>query len=457
VGGAGGYGAAYALVSAKSRPEVPKDLVSYRDVVKQVLPAVVSIEAKPRVSSNTHPAFGSVPFGSLPDELPGRALGSGFVVDASGVIFTNDHVVKDADEVEVRFQDGRTVTSRDIKRDPKSDLAIVRVQVKEPLPFLTLGNSDEMEVGDRVLAIGAPLGLTGSVTSGIISAKARDVHMNIYEDFLQTDAAINPGNSGGPLVNLAGEVIGINSAIKSGTGGFQGIGLAISSNLAKNVMEQLLKDGTVHRGYLGVQTQPLDPAVSGRLGLGGKSGVVIAKVLPGSPAARAGLQDGDILTALAGQAIKNPRELQRVVAGLKVDQKVEVSVFRDGAAKTLEVSVAEQPKDLSRAGSDESASADFGKIGVKITELTPEKARQLGHPETIEGVLITEVDPDSVAGGAGLRSGTVVLKVDQQRVKTVEEFQKAVEKGSLAEGVLLQVRTTQGGTTYVLLKTPASR
>ncbi len=279
--GAGGYGAAYALVFAKSRPDVPKDLVSYRDVVKQVLPAVVSIEVKPRVSSNTHPAFGSVPFGSLPEESPGRALGSGFVVDASGVIFTNDHVVRDADEVEVRFQDGRTFTSHDIQRDPKSDLAIVRIQVKEPLPFLTLGNSDDMEVGDRVLAIGAPLGLTGSVTSGIISAKARDVHMNIYEDFLQTDAAINPGNSGGPLVNLAGEVIGINSAIKSGTGGFQGIGLAISSNLAKNVMEQLLKDGTVHRGYLGVQTQPLESAVSDRLGLAGKSGVVIAKVLPG--------------------------------------------------------------------------------------------------------------------------------------------------------------------------------
>jgi serine protease Do len=468
VTGAGGYGAAHALVTAKSRPDIPKDLVSYRDVVKQVLPAVVSIEAKPRASANAHAVLGNIPPDLRkelekrhqlpnPDESPGRALGSGFVVDASGVIFTNDHVVKDADEVEVHLQDGRTYTSRDIKRDPKTDLAIVRIQAKEALPVLTLGNADDMEVGDRVLAIGAPLGLTGSVTSGIISAKARDIHMNLYEDFIQTDAAINPGNSGGPLVNLAGEVIGINSAIKSGTGGFQGIGLAISSNLAKNVMEQLLKDGVVHRGYLGVQTQQLDPAVAGRLGLEGKGGVVIAKVMPGSPAAKAGLQDGDILTGMAGHSVKDPRELQRVVAGLKVDQKVEVSVFRDGAAKTLEVTVTEQPKDMSRASSDEPSSADLGKIGVSVTELTPEKARQLGIPEKTEGVLITEVDPNSVAGGAGLRSGSVVLKVDQQRVKTVEEFQKAIEKGSLAEGMLLQVRTTQGGTTYVLLKSAASR
>jgi serine protease Do len=464
--GVGGYGATYALMHAKPRdPALAKDAPSYRDVVKQVLPAVVSIEARPRAAlsrASLPPELRKhlEPFGGqpLPDSHPGRAFGSGFVVDPSGVILTNDHVVRDAEELEVHLQDGRKFTTRDFKTDPKSDLAVVRIQVKGELPSLKLGDSDEMEVGDRVLAVGAPLGLTGTVTSGIISAKARDVHMNLDEDFLQTDAAINPGNSGGPLVNLAGEVIGINSAIKSQTGGFQGIGLAISSNLAKNVMEHLLKDGMVHRGYLGVQVQPLDPEVAARLGLAGKTGVVVAKVMAGAPAAKAGLRDGDIVTEVAGQPVKDPRGLQKIVAGLPAGKSVELGVYSDGAPKSLTVTVEEQPQLFGRnTESAEPEAVSLGKLGVRVKELTAEKARELGHPEKTEGVLVTEVDPNGVAGEAGMRSGTVILKVDQQRVRTVEEYQKAVEKASLDEGVLLQVRTAPGGTTYVLLKAPASR
>jgi serine protease Do len=464
--GLGSYGATYALMHDKAAdPALVKDLPSYRDVVKQVLPAVVSIEAKPRAAlsrASLPPElrkhleqFGGQP---LPDLQPGRAFGSGFVVDPSGVILTNEHVVRDAEELEVHFQDGRKFTTRDFKTDPKSDLAVVRIQVKEQLPSLKLGDSDEMEVGDRVLAIGAPLGLTGTVTSGIISAKARDVHMNADEDFLQTDAAINPGNSGGPLVNLRGEVIGINSAIKSQTGGWQGIGLAISANLAKTVIGQLEKDGTVHRGYLGVQAQALEPEVASRLGLAGKTGVVVAKVMAGSPAAKAGLRDGDVVTEVAGQPIKDPRGLQKVVAGLPAGKPVEVGVYSDGAQKSVTVTVEEQPRQFGRnADAAEPEAVSLGKLGVRVTELTAEKAKELGHPEKTEGVLITEVDPNGVAGGAGMRSGTVILKVDRQRVTTVEEFRKAVEKASLDEGVLLQVRTARGGTTYVLLKAPASR
>jgi len=254
--GVSGIYAGREMGNGAPRQTTLKELPSYRDVVRNVLPAVVSIEArhKARQSVAKQPQLNLPPFGNmpgLPDELrkelenhrfpspetmPRHAFGSGFIVDPTGLVLTNDHVVRGADEVEVHLQDGRKFMARDIKTDPKTDLAIVRLDTKDSLPFLKLGDSNAMEIGDRVLAVGAPLGLTGTVTSGIISAKGRDIHMNMYEDFLQTDAAINPGNSGGPLVNLDGEVIGINSAIKSGTGGFQGIGLAISSNLARNAM-----------------------------------------------------------------------------------------------------------------------------------------------------------------------------------------------------------------------------
>jgi serine protease Do len=473
LGGASGFWANRALVYAGALERYPKELPSYRDVVQHVLPAVVSIEAQSKarlVAARTAPEF--APPG-LPDELrkeferfhkqpspeaaPGRAFGSGFVVDPSGVICTNAHVVNGADQVTVQLQDGRRFTSRDIKRDPKSDLAIVRIQVKEPLPALKWADSTDVEVGDRVLAVGAPLGLRGSVTSGIISAKARDIHMNLYEDFLQTDAAINPGNSGGPLVNLAGEVVGVNSAIKSMTGGFQGIGLAISSNLARNVLDQLLTNGVVHRGYLGVQVAPLDAEVAARLGLTGKSGVVVSKVMPGSPAAKAGMQDGDILTAIAGHSVKDPQSLQRSVAGLPIGKPAELTVFRDGVRKVLTMTVEEQPEAFGTAELTESGPTSLGATGLKVTDLTAETARELGYDKKTEGVLIVEVEADSVAHGAGLRRGMLILQVDRQAVKTVAEAHKALAKESLEKGVVLQVRTPHGGTTYVLLQAPPSR
>jgi serine protease Do len=482
----GGLLVAKPVLLSGQPPHVAKEFASYRGIVQHVLPAVVSVEALPK----THPAgakmqgpssgsFGNLP--GLPDELrkkleefqgqpfaprrpaPGHAFGSGFVVDPSGIVLTNDHVVREAGRVQVTLQDGRKFIARDIKRDPKTDLAILRIDAKEPLPYLELGNSDEMEIGDRVLAIGAPLGMTGTVTSGIISAKGRDIHMNMYEDFLQTDAAINPGNSGGPLVNLEGKVIGINSAIKSETGGFQGIGLAISSNLVKNVMNQLLKDGSVHRGYLGVQIRALDPEVAARLGVANGAGVVISQVTAGTPAARAGIQEGDIVTAAAGHAVKDARDLQRVIASLVPGKPVEVTVVREGVSKTLTVTIEEQPGELGaldgsspESSKKESAPTSLNRIGVKVAELTPERAKELGYSEKTEGVLVTDVEPNGMADGAGLRSGTLIVKVDQVPVKTVAEARKALEKGSFEKGVLLQVKTPHGGTTYVLLKSPAA-
>ncbi len=475
---AGAGGQCPAVTPADQRPAVTKVVTSYRDVVKNVLPAVVSIEAKTKekVSPTKRPS-GQSPFDNfpnLPDELrkrfegmprqpspqdqpPGHSMGSGFVVDPSGVILTNEHVVRGADEVVVFFTDGRKFTARDIKHDAKTDLAVIRIESKEPLPFLKFGDSEEMEVGDRVLAIGAPLGMKGTVTSGIISAKGRDIRMNMYEDFLQTDAAINPGNSGGPLVNLAGEVIGINSAIKSGTGGFQGIGLAISSKLAKNVMDQLRQTGSVCRGYLGVQVQPLDTEVAARLGVTNKSGVIIGKVGPGSPADKCGLQDGDILTSIADQAIKDPRHLQQVVAGLPIGKVVELNVSRDGAAKTLSMTVEMQPEVFGTSADLPSAATPtpLAKIGIKVMELNPELAKELGYAGKSEGVVITDVKANSLAGNAGLQSRMLVQKVDQQSLKSVTELQKALEKCSLDKGILFQVRTSQGSTSYVLVKSAA--
>src|SRR6516162_7452788 len=347
--GAGGFGASRALLNAAPRETTLKELPSYRDVVKRVLPAVVSIEAKRKAPlaqlkqpNGAMPPFGNMP--GLPDELkkelerfhmqpppamPSRAFGSGFIVDPAGVILTNEHVVQGADEVEVHLQDGRKFIGRDIKKDPKTDLAVVRIETKESLPFLKLGDSDATEIGDRVLAIGAPLGLKGTVTTGIVSAKGRDIHVNMYEDFLQTDAAINPGNSGGPLVNLAGQVIGINSVIKSRTGGFQGVGLAIASNLAKNIMQSLLKDGVVHRGYLGISIDDLSPDVAARFELKSDGGVVVGRVFDDSPASRAGLQAGDIVTALGGKSVKTRRELQTVGARLPLHRPIDVTLLRD--------------------------------------------------------------------------------------------------------------------------------
>jgi serine protease Do len=473
------------LGETKLAKTVRPEPTSFHDVAKNVLPAVVTIESNQKVSMAKAeiPGLRGKPFGDLPglpDELrkkfeefgqqpfepqesqPRHAFGSGFIVDPKGVILTNEHVVHGAKQVEVHLQDGRKFFSKNIKTDPKTDLAIVRLDVNESLPALEMGDSDAMEIGDRVLAVGAPLGMTGTVTSGIISAKGRDIHMNMYEDFLQTDAAINPGNSGGPLVNLDGKVIGINSAIKSRTGGFQGIGLAVSSNLAKNVMSQLQKDGNVHRGFLGVQVAPLSPEVAKHLGLANSDGVVISKVSAGAPAAKAGLKEGDIVTTLAGKPIKDVRGLQRAVAELPFGQPVDVTLWRDGASKQLSVTIEEQPRayGLATASTDSSEqdaeSSSLDKLGMTISQLTPERAKKLGYAEKTTGVVISEVEPQGMAAEAGLRKGVLILKVDQQAVKTVPEAKSAIEKGSLEKGVLLQVKAPDAGTTYVLLKSAAS-
>jgi serine protease Do len=463
---------------------VPKELTSYRDVVKKILPAVVSIEGKsPATQAKARPPrkrpsaddlqqlppefrrffedFGQAPFDTEPS--PHLGFGSGFIVDAKGVILTNNHVVDGAREVVVTLQDGRTFTSHDVKTDPMTDLAIVRVETKEALPYLQLGDSGALEIGDRVLAVGAPFGLRGTVTAGIISSKGRNLGMNKYEDFLQTDAAINPGNSGGPLVNLQGQVIGINSAIKSRSGGWQGIGLAVSSNLAKNVMEQLEQNGAVRRGYLGVHIKDIaNRDLADRLGVPKDGGVLVAQVDKGTPGAKAGLKDGDVITALAGKPVHDSHDLQMAVASLPPGKPVELSVVRDGKAMNLQATIEEQPKDFAtREESSQPAprsrnrnAMSVDKVGVQATDLTQAQADRLGLRDT-QGALITRVEEDSVAAVAGLQEGMLVTKVDRQPVKNAAAFKEAVEKASLDKGVLLQVESPEGGTSFVLLKATA--
>jgi serine protease Do len=308
--------------------------------------------------------------------------------------------------------------------------------------------------------VGAPFGLAGSVTQGIISAKGRNgLNMNMYEDFLQTDAAINPGNSGGPLVNLDGKVIGINSAIKTRTGGFQGVGLAVASNLARQVTDSLLKYGTVHRGYLGVQIRGLEPQVAKHLGINKGTGVLVGQVFENTPAAKAGLQEGDVITAIAGKPVKDGQELQRMVAELTLKKPVEVTVLRDGKSRTMSVTIEEQPGDfgLARApaahaprSSAESIALD--KIGIDVADLTPQMAEELGYGKQLHGVVITKVEPNSLAFQAGLRRGQIISKIDQHKVDNAQAVQEALGKASLSQGVLLQVQSPQGGVNLVLLR-----
>jgi serine protease Do len=335
VGTAGGYYLNVATHVVRAEANAPlavaKEPASYRDVVKSVVPAVVSIESRANIHRGGR------------DRNVELGLGSGVIVDPKGVILTNYHVIDGADFVDVHLTDGRVFSSKDIVGDKKTDLAIVGIKADKALPFLALGDSDKMEVGDQVLAVGAPFGLANSVTHGIISAKSRNLKINMYEDFLQTDAAINPGNSGGPLISLDGKVIGINSAIQSRSGGFQGVGLAVSSNLTRTIMDQLLKDGAVHRGYLGVQIRDVDAEVAGKLKVKEHAGVLITKVFTDSPGAKGGLKVGDIVTTVGDKAVHDGSELQKAVLAMPVGKPAEVSLIRDGEVKATKIVVEEQP------------------------------------------------------------------------------------------------------------------
>jgi serine protease Do len=457
--------------------------LAFREAAHKVLPAVVAIKNMPapaqpakeeKEKKEDAEEGANSPFDSMPPEFrrslppdirrffegpqmprPGTpqgqrlGIGSGVIIDPSGIILTNNHVVAGGGKIEVTLQDGRHIEATEVKTDPKTDLAIVRIKAGGNLPAAKLGNSDEMQVGDWVLALGDPFGLEGTVTAGIVSAKSRALRITPgREDFIQTDAAINPGNSGGPLVNLDGEVIGINTAISTqqGVAANAGVGFAVSSNLAKWVSDQLIARGSVQRAFLGVAIQPVTQELSAQLGVAPGKGVLIAEVYDG-PAAAAGIKPGDVVLEVGGKPVNSPQELQRVVEQTPIGQKAPMALIRDGKRMSLDVTVRQQPADYGLAGRPfapkPTESERYDRLGIEAGNLTPEVAQKLGVKPG-EGVVITDVRADSPGANAGLGRGMVIIQVGKQPVKSVEEYKAAIAKQSLDKGTMLLIRTEQG-------------
>jgi serine protease Do len=382
-----------------------------------------------------------------------RGLGSGAIVDAkNGYIVTNWHVVHDADKVNVILHDNRRLEAEWVKTDAATDLAIIKVKGGE-LVDVPLGDSDKMEVGDLVMAIGAPEGLPQTVTTGIVSAKGRTTGRGgSYQDFLQTDAAINHGNSGGPLVNMQGEVIGINTAIVSRTGVNEGIGLAIPSNMVRQVMDQLISKGKVVRGYLGVRIQEVDEKLAKSFKLPHMKGALVSQVAGGSPAEKARLQVGDFITAINGKTIETVNDLRNYVASLEANKAYPFTVYRNGEKKTLDVTLTEQPEDMAVAFGDSGGapSATSTKFGIKVADLTDELAEKYGYKKKPDGVVIVEVKGGSDASD-GLREGMVVMQVQDHKTATVADFNKAISAADAKSGVRLHVTTATGEQRFVFV------
>jgi Do/DeqQ family serine protease len=423
--------------------------------VKVVAPAVVTIRVEGRAAMSPTafqgPAddffrrFFGDQFGDengrprTPRSFRQRGLGSGVIVSGDGYILTNHHVVDDADSIMVEFSDGRSVKAKVIGSDEPSDLAVLKVD-ETNLPTLLLADSDKAQVGDVVLAVGNPLGVGQTVTMGIVSAKGRQTDSDSFQDFIQTDAPINQGNSGGALVNLKGELLGINSQILSPSQGNIGIGFAIPSNMAKRVMDDLRKDGRVRRAQLGVVIQPVTADMAESLGLKQAKGVIVSSVAPGSAAEHAGIKQGDILTSYNGQPISDINTLRNRVAETTPGTSAPVVVMRDGAEKTLTVKLDE--REVSRSARSDSAGgeADKAALGVSVAPLTPQAAERAGLPRDARGLVVQDVDPDGRAADAGIQRGDIIREVNRQAVQSVEDLRAAVRRTSDRPALILLQR-----------------
>ncbi len=376
-----------------------------------------------------------------------QSLGSGFIIDRDGSILTNNHVVENAQKIVVKLADEREFEAKLVGKDPKTDIAVIKINTRAGLPVATLGDSDKLEVGEWVLAIGNPFGLENTVTSGIVSAKGRHIGAGPYDNFIQTDASINPGNSGGPLINLHGEVIGINTAIFSRSGGNIGIGFAIPINLVKELLPQLKGKGKVTRGYLGVLIQKVTPEIAESLGLDKPQGALVANVSKDGPADRAGMKVGDVIVEFDGKEIKESNDLPFMVARTPVEKKVRVKVIRDKKEATLNVTVGEMKEEEVTA----SVPAK-GEFGLTVQKMTPEIAESLGLDRP-EGVVITSVEPGSAADDAGLRRGDVIMEMDRKPIHTIDDYRRAVKETKKGKGILFLVR--RGDSTLFLALKPS--
>jgi len=437
-------------------------LPNFIDLAKELKPAVVNISTS-QVGGGGQQSFPS-PFGEedpfsefwrrfFGEPLPRgphrqKSLGSGFVVDREGYILTNNHVVESGDKIIVRLSDEKEFEAKLVGRDAKTDIAVIKIDADIDLATAPLGNSDQLEVGEWVLAIGNPFGLEHSVTAGIVSAKGRNIGAGPYDNFIQTDASINPGNSGGPLINLQGEVVGINTAIFSRGGGNIGIGFAIPINLVKELLPQLKSKGKVTRGWLGVVIQGVTPAIAESLGMDEARGALVANVSSDGPAEGAGVQIGDVIIEFGGQRVKESNNLPIIVARTPVGKKVSVVVLRDGKEVKLSVTIGE----LKEEEEEVLASAKGkGDLGLTVQRVTPQIADSLGL-DRAEGVVITMVEPGSPAEEAGLRRRDVILEIDRKSIRKLSDYQKAITKIKKGKGVLFLVR--RGETTlFLALKT----
>jgi serine protease Do len=378
---------------------------------------------------------------------PTHALGSGFIIDPAGYVVTNNHVIDHAHEVKVTLNDGQTYTAKVVGRDAKTDLAVLKIDAGKPVPYLAFGDSGKERVGDWVVAVGNPFGLGGTVTAGIVSAHDRDLNNGPYDDYLQIDAPINPGNSGGPLFNQSGQVIGIDTAIYSPNGGSVGIGFAIPSNVATKVVAQLREHGTVSRGWLGVAMQPLTPALASAIGHSDAMGVIVDKVMADSPAANAKLQQGDVITAFNGEAIKGPRELALDVANTADGSTAKLTIWRDGNQSIVDVSIGQQPVQEAAASPDETNTAP---VGMALTALTQDESRELGLNPTVKGVVVAQVTPGSRADASGVQSGDVIVRVGNEIVTSPSEASAKIRAAQNDKKEAVPLLVMRDGTTYYL-------
>lgn len=453
-------------VSTAPQPVLSGSNQTFVDIAKSVKPAVVNIYA---TKSGHSEGSGTAPFDDplfrrffgdeffrrfdQPKERKERGLGSGAIVDPNGLIITNNHVVGKADEIRVTLSDKREFKAKLIGTDPKTDVAVVKIDASG-LPTVNWADSDKLEVGEFVLAVGNPFGLTQTVTLGIVSALGRAAGIAEYEDFIQTDAAINPGNSGGPLVNVRGELVGINTAIFSQSGGNMGIGFAVPSNMALSIMNQLVQTGKVVRGWLGVSIQELTPELASQFGITETKGVLVSDVMDDSPAKKAGFERADVIVEYDGKPMDSPTHLRNAVAQTPVGKKVTIKFIRDKKPKTVDLAIAEQPKSMSQNGEadgGESATPTGVLSSLEVRDLTQELASRYGLKSSERGVVIVRVKSGSTAEELGVREGDIVLEINRQAVASVKVFERIAGKLPKDQAVLLLLKR-QGRTIYLTLR-----
>ncbi|HET6306538.1 MAG TPA: DegQ family serine endoprotease, partial [Rhodopila sp.] len=463
---------------------------SFADLAAKLLPAVVNVSSTQTITAKNAPGMGpempmfppGSPFeqffkdfmnrnrpgggggGGSDDNTPppaarrAQSLGSGFIIDPAGYVVTNNHVIEGADEVSVTLQDGTTLKATIVGRDESGDLALLKVKSDKPLPTVDFGDSSASRVGDWVLAIGNPFGLGGTVTAGIVSARGRDIHQGQYDDFIQTDAAINRGNSGGPLFNMDGQVIGINTAIFSPSGGSIGIGFSIPSNMAKITISQLRQFGHARRGWLGVRIQQVTPDIADSLGLKDATGAMVAGVTDNGPAEKAKIHSGDIILKFGGQDVKDMHNLPRIVADADVGKEVPVVLWRDGKEVTVQAVLSERPSDEQLAAADPTKPADLSKptdiagLGLKIAPVSQDLKDKFQLQDGQKGVVITDVAPNTPAADRGLKPGDVIMEVQQGEVASPADVQKQVDAARKADRkFVLMLIQREGGVQYVPL------